>query len=166
MQHNNATNSNNSGQFLSLSHFDNELQQQAQFVIQQDMQNWGEFDHYLPPVNYAQPVNQVTSPHSCQSIPSPINNDKCKLEYTSPDKLSCFTNSPPFDDPDTIIQQHHSPMFNDQHFNSSTSRGSTPLQTPSESPKNDLLNCSFNFQFNETNTGKDNLKHSLTLCTQ
>lgn len=152
MQHTNAH--NNGEPFLSLSQFDNELQQQAQFVIQQQQTSWQDFSHYA--VTYEQ-----TSPVNSSSIPSPVSNDNpigLKLGYSnssSPDNTISY-HSPPFDSPESIIQQQHSPIFNDPTFGSNNS---TPtIQTPSESPRNDLLKDTLDFQYNPQHTIGKSLK--------
>lgn len=128
----------NPDHFLSLTQFDVDLQQQAQFVIQQEIEPWEDFDHYLPPLTY----NQIPSP---PNMTSP--NNQIKLDFTSPDF------PPPFGSPDSTLHQQNSPLFNDQPFFNAASNNTTPLETPLESPKNSTL-LNFQFSTNENAQGK------------
>lgn len=127
--------------FLSLTQFDVDLQQQAQFVIQQEIEPWEDFDNYLPPVTFS---NQMPSPPDMNSP-----NNQVKMEITSPSDFP-----PPFGSPDSMINQQHSPLFSDQPF-FTTSNNTTPLETPLESPKNSaLLNFQLSYPTNEIAQGK------------
>ncbi|KAG1377628.1 hypothetical protein G6F61_006561 [Rhizopus arrhizus] len=180
LQQNIQSSTNDDSSFMTLTQFDTELQQQAQFAIQQEIDAWQEFENYLPQLDY-QTINQRSNNNNQFQLLSTQNgSDSLKLyppqnwsgiKTTQTMAFVSPTNDPvisPFSSPSSVLEPLGSPgqqvSSNDPSSTATTANttmNNTPLESPIQSPTNKLFSFDFSFlseqqSGNTTNNNNNN----------